>query len=303
MSTHTAFYIAIKSSIISIKALFFFERIDEVSKLEVRNGVSLITFDLLSKYGIKHCFSTRLGGVSSKQFESMNLGFGRGDSEENVLENYRRIAAALGVNIERMCLSQQTHTTNVRIMTGEDAGNGIVRKLPYSDVDGMITDEKGMTLVTFYADCVPLFFYDPVRKVIGLSHSGWRGTVGKIGAETVRKMVESYGSRPEDIIACVGPSICGKCYEVSGDVADRFAAAFDRAKEKGIIGPSLFNPDNHDKYMLDLWKANKLVFLEAGIREENIEITEYCTHCNPDLFYSHRTMGADRGSLAAFMCL
>lgn len=271
----------------------------------VKNDVTLMTFESLEKHGVKHGFSTKLGGVSTGVYESMNLGFGRGDSEENVHKNYERMAAALGVKKDKMCLSQQTHTTNVRVMTEEDAGNGIVRPLPYKDVDGMITNVKGMTLVTFYADCVPLYFYDPAKQVIGLSHSGWRGTVGKIGKNTIELMHKTYGCEPKDILCCIGPSICKKSYEVSSDVIEQFEIAFgaDKIRTEGIIGKSIMHPDDADKYMLDLWKANEAVFIEAGIPKSNIEITDYCTHCNPNLFYSHRIMGAERGSLAAFMSL
>lgn len=267
------------------------------------NDITVMTYDSLKKYKLPHCMSTRQGGVSSGVYESMNLGFGRGDSDENVRDNYKRMAAVLGVDMNKMCLSQQTHTTNVRVITAEDAGNGIVRPLPYTDVDGMITDVKGITLVTFYADCVPLFFYDPVREVIGLSHSGWRGTVGKIGQVTIEKMKETYGSRAEDIICCIGPSICKDCYEVSEDVIQEFVKAFGEDRKSMLCSPSKFHPDDPSKYMLDLWMANKLVFLDAGIKEENIEVTDYCTKCNPKLFYSHRIMGANRGSLAAFLGL
>ena len=272
---------------------------------KIKNGVTIMTFDSLEKLGVKHCFSTKLGGVSEGVYESMNLGFNRGDSDENVQSNFERMAAALGVDKNCMCLSQQTHTTNVRVMTKEDAGNGIVRPLPYTDVDGMITDVKGMTLVTFYADCVPLYFYDPVKQVIGLSHSGWRGTVGKIGKNTIELMCKTYGCNISDVKCCIGPSICKDCYEVSEDVIEQFEAAFgkDLVHESGMVIPSTLHPGEPGKYMLDLWKANETVFLEAGISRENIEITDYCTHCRPELFYSHRIMGAKRGSLAAFLCL
>ncbi len=270
---------------------------------EINNNVTYMTFDLFKKANVKHGFSTRLGGVSSGVFESMNLGFNRGDRDENVHENYKRIAKALNMNYERMCLSKQTHTTNVIVVDEKDAGNGIVRPLPYDNVDGLITNVKDMPLVTFYADCVPLFFYDPVKEVVALSHSGWRGTVGKIGKITVEKMHSTFGCNVKDIICGVAPSICKDCYEISKDVADEFIKAFGEEKSKELLRPSIFNPDDSNKFMLDLWTACKFNFLEAGIKEEHIEITDYCTRCNPDLFYSHRIMGANRGSLAAFISL
>lgn len=270
---------------------------------EVKNGVTYLTFDNLKKRGVKHGFSTRLGGVSTGVYESMNLGFGRGDSDENVRENFRRMASALDMDYERMCLSRQTHTTNVRIVDEKDAGNGIVRPIPYDDVDGLITNVKNLPLVTFYADCVPLFLYDPVKEAVALSHSGWRGTVGKMGAVTVEKMGEHFGCRPEDIICGIAPSICKKCYEVSRDVAEEFRAAFGEIAADKMLSPSVFNPSDPGKYMLDLWEACRQVFLDAGIREENIEVTDHCTRCEPDLFFSHRVMGKDRGSHAAFISL
>lgn len=270
---------------------------------EIVNGVTFMTFDLFKQAGVKHGFSTRLGGVSEGVYASMNLGFNRGDMDARVHENYRRMAHALDMNYDRMCLSKQTHTTNVRIVTEEDAGNGLHKPLPYDDVDGLITNVKDMPLVTFYADCVPLFLYDPVKEVVALSHSGWRGTVGKIGKVTVDKMVEAFGCKREDIICGVAPSICKDCYEISNDVAEEFRKAFGKQAEESLLRPSTFNPDDPDKYMLNLWEACRLVFIEAGISEDHIEITDYCTRCNPELFYSLRIMGANRGSLAAFISL
>lgn len=268
-------------------------------------GVTFLTFDLLEKAGVKHCFSTRIGGVSEGCFESMNLGFGRGDSDENVRKNFELMADALEVDVNKMCLSQQTHTTNVRVITEQDAGNGIIRPLPYTDVDGMVTNVKGITLVTFYADCIPLYFYDPEHEAIGLSHGGWRGTVGKIGKNTIELMARTYGTNPSRLICGIGPGVGGECYEVSGEVVEKFREAFGEKTlaDNNIVRSSTINPDNPDKYMLDLKNANRLVFEEAGVRRENIEISEFCTHCDAKLFYSHRIMGADRGSLAAFMKL
>ena len=175
---------------------------------------------------VRHGFSTRLGGVSEGYYASMNLSFDRGDKKEAVAENFRRIGEALGVRCEDMVLSRQTHTTNVRIVTDTDRGKGITRERDYTDVDGLVTNVPGICLVTSYADCVPLFFVDPVKKVIGLSHSGWRGTVGKIGRKTVELMHERFGSDPADILAAVGPSVCMDCYEVSSDVIEKFKEAF-----------------------------------------------------------------------------
>ena len=191
---------------------------------ERENGETpYLEFSLLRETGlVDHGFSTRLGGVSSGDFASLNLSFDRGDDPEAVRENFRRIGAAIGVRSEDMVLSQQTHTTNIRLVTEEDRGKGITKERDYTDVDGLVTNVPGICLVTSYADCVPLYFVDPVKKAIGLSHSGWRGTVGKIGRKTVEMMTEQFGSDPKDILAAVGPSVCVDCYEVSGDVIERF---------------------------------------------------------------------------------
>ena len=182
--------------------------------IQIRNAgtVPFLAYPMLDAPGVAvHGFSTRLGGVSREHLSSMNLGFGRGDAEEHVYENFRRIGESIGVSSEDMVLSQQTHTTNVQVVKEADRGRGITKPLGWTDVDGLVTDVPGLVLVTFYADCVPLFFLDPVKHAVGLSHSGWRGTVGKIGKVTVETMVREYGSRPEDILAAVGPSICQDC--------------------------------------------------------------------------------------------
>ncbi len=171
---------------------------EQEGKMEVRekNGVTYLSYPSFEKIPqVVHGFSTRLGGVSEGIYSSMNLSFTRGDSEEAVRENYRRMADALGFSCEDIVTSDQTHTTNVRVITEEDRGNGITRPRPYTDVDGMVTNVPGLVLATFYADCVPLFFVDPIHGAVGLSHSGWRGTAGKIGAVTVEKMRETYGTR------------------------------------------------------------------------------------------------------------
>lgn len=266
---------------------------------EIEKETPYLEYPMFSNTGIvRHGFSTRLGGVSQGDYTSMNLSFTRGDDEVAVRENYRRMAKAIGVTCENMVLSQQTHTTNVRVVTEADRGKGIMRPLDYTDVDGMVTNVPGICLVTFYADCVPLYFVDTHRKAIGLSHSGWRGTVGKIGKETVRKMTEEYGCDPKDILAAVGPSICMDCYEVSEDVILKFKENFAQKYWK-----DLFYKKENGKYQLNLWKANEIIFKEAGILPEHIAVTNVCTHCNSKILYSHRTSGNRRGNLAAFLAL
>lgn len=260
-------------------------------------SMTWLSYPALSKIpGIVHGFSTRIGGVSEGHLSSMNLGFSCGDDPENVRENFRRIAAAIGFYPESMVFSQQTHTTNVRKVTREDRGKGYDRPLDYTDVDGLITNVPGLVLTTFYADCVPLYFVDPVHYAVGLSHSGWRGTVGKIGKVTVERMEEEYGSRPQELIAAIGPSICQDCYEVSEDVIEMFAQNFAPEVQK-----KLYYRKENGKYQLNLWEANRIVLQEAGIPAQNIHVTDICTCCNHEQLFSHRASQGKRGSLAAFL--
>lgn len=258
-----------------------------------RNGVPYLAYPLFEQTGIvNHGFSTRLGGVSSGCFTSMNISTTRGDNPEHVARNRELIAQAIGVEVSDFTYTYQTHTTNVAVVKEEDKGK------QFMETDGLVTDVPGICLVTFYADCVPLYFVDPVRKVIGLSHSGWRGTARKMGKVTVEKMREVYGCKPEDILAAVGPSICQDCYEVSEDVTDRFQEVF-----REELWPKLFFKKENGKYQLNLWEANRQVLLEAGILEQHMALTNLCTHCNSDILFSHRAVGGKRGNLSAFLAI
>ncbi|MGI6118279.1 MAG: peptidoglycan editing factor PgeF [Bilifractor sp.] len=261
-------------------------------------GLPILTFPQLSECGIvTHGFTTRLGGVSQGYFSSLNLSFSRGDDPGAVRENFRILAKALRVPESRFVFSDQTHTSNVRIVTEEDAGKGIVRESDFRDIDGMITDTPGLMLFTFHADCPPVYLVDPVRRAIGLSHSGWRGTAARIGKVTLERMRENFGTDPADVLAAVGPSICRSCYEVSEDVAEIFRAEFSGQENE------IMDRKENGKYQLDLWKTNELILLEAGVRPENISVTDLCTSCNPDLLFSHRRTNGKRGNLAAFLML
>ena len=240
-----------------------------------KNGVLYVTFPLLdAEQGFVHGFSTRIGGVSEGDLSSMNLSFTRGDDPERVRENYRRIAAAVGFETDRLVLTHQTHTNHVRVVTEADAGKGFVRERDYTDVDGLVTDVPQLVLTTFYADCVPLFFIDPVHRAIGLSHSGWRGTVSDIAAATVKTMQGEYGSRPEDLLVGIGPSICQDCYEVSEDVIEEFRASYE---EK--LWMCLYREKGNGKYQLNLWEACRQNLLRAGVLPDRIEVTDLCTCC------------------------
>lgn len=267
----------------------------------------LLKYPLLEELGIvKHCFTTRIGGVSEGIFGTMNLSFTRGDDKSAVEENYRRLAEAMEVDYENFVFTDQTHTVNVRKVSMADAGKGLVRERDYQDVDGLITNEPGLVLSTFFADCVPLYFVDPVHRAIGMSHSGWRGTVARMGKVTLEAMQREYGTKPEDVICAIGPSICQDCYEVSWDVAEEFAKEFS-GHEQEILMESPKNEAIQEqadkKYQLNLWRANEIVLLEAGVKKEHIAVTDICTCCNPDVLFSHRASHGKRGNLGGFLCL
>lgn len=278
-----------------------------------------LTFPSLEKTGlVRHLVTTRFGGVSEGEFSTMNFSFSRGDSEVHVLENYHRIGQVLGCRPEDMVASQQTHTTNIRQVKGIDRGKGITRPLDYQNVDGLMTNEPGLALVTFFADCVPLLFVDPIHHAIGSAHSGWRGTAAKMGQCMVTAMGEEFGTKPEDLQVAIGPSICQACYEVSREVAEQFA---DLDKETEMLKQEILSKEayhnNADggilrvvgpgaaegKYQLDLWLANLLILLQAGIPLPQIAITDICTMHNSRNLFSHRASGGKRGNIAAFLML
>lgn len=264
-----------------------------------RDGVEYLTFPILEKTGaVKHLFTTRKGGVSQGMYASMNLSFHRGDDREAVAENYRRIARVLECSSEDFVCAVQTHTTNIRVVTREDRGKGVTREPDYTDVDGLVTAVPDIVLVTYYADCVPLYFVDEKKRVIGLAHSGYRGTLQGMGRKMVRTMEEGFGCRTADIKAVIGPSICVNCYEVGEEVAAEFADAFP--KEQAQI---LLPGKTEGKYQLNLWEANRRILTEAGILEENLTVTDVCTCCNPTELFSHRASKGKRGNLAAFLSL
>lgn len=277
-----------------------YKNTEQIFKTKESGGVPYLSFSALEETGlVTDGFSTRMGGVSKGKFATMNFSYCRGDDPADVLENFTRIANALHVDRDRMVVSYQTHTTNVRRITAKDEGKGVVRERDYRDVDGMITDVPGLTLVTFYADCVPLYFVDPVRRAIGLSHSGWRGTVGRMGQRTVEAMEHAFGTNPRDLVACIGPSICMDCFEVGEEVVEAFRRAFAPKWHELLSRPN----GKPGKYQLDLWKANEIILKEAGIPASQIHTTNICTLCNYQYLFSHRKMGEQRGNLAAFLCL
>lgn len=276
------------------------ERILTLQEFDCGEGqkLPLLRFPLLDETGIaENAFTTREGGVSKGIFESLNLSFTRGDDPDAVKENYRRIAAVFGKEVSDIVCSDQTHTTNVRRVDRTYGGCGVIKDRPYTDVDGLVTDEPGLILATFYADCVPLYFVDPVHKAIGLSHSGWRGTVERMGQATLDKMKAEFGTDPGDVYAAIGPSICQDCYEVSEDVAGAFKETFAGHEDEILIDKG------NGKYQLDLWKSNEIVMMDAGVKREHLAVTNICTCCNERLLFSHRASKGKRGNLGAFLML
>lgn len=272
----------------------------EHMRVNQKGEMVYLTYPLLEETGmVNHLFTTRMGGVSEGIYRSMNLSYTRGDSREAVDENFRRVAGALSCSVEDIVCSDQTHTTNLRVVGRADGGKGITGKRDYSDVDGLLTDEPGVYLATFFADCVPLYFVDTKRAAIALAHSGWRGTVARMGRCVVEKMKEVYGTDPADLVAAVGPSICQECYEVSEDVADAFAAEFRKPGQEQEI----LYAKGGGKYQLDLWRANEIVLAEAGIPAERIQVTDLCTCHNHRYLFSHRASHGQRGNLGAFLGL
>lgn len=282
------------------------------AQLKKKGAVSFFTFPMYENIPfIRHGFSTREGGVSKGYLGTMNLSYSRGDEDANVDENYHRICQALDMDTKNLVLSDQIHETEVYRAGKKDCQGNDLKEKKLTGIDGLVTNEKNTVLSTSYADCVPLFFVDEEKRAIGLSHSGWRGTVGKIGAKTVDKMQKEFGSRPEKLKVMIGPSICQECYEVSKDVKEAFEdfvsveQIADVQKMQTVevqeLVDCVFQRKKAEKYQLDLWMANKLILMEAGVVEKNIGVSCVCTCCNSELLYSHRASKGMRGNLSAFL--
>lgn len=265
--------------------------------------VPLIESPLLQEIrGLRHGFSTRKGGVSKEHLSSLNLGFNLGDEREKVLENFRILGSLFEAKPEDFVLTQQTHSANVRRVGKEDRGKGIFRERNYTDVDALITNEEGVILTAFSADCVPILFYDKGHRAIASCHSGWRGTHGRILARVIEVMQREFSSKPEEIYIAIGPSICKNCYEVSEDVGEAFLEAFPALREE-TKNASPIERVSEEKFHIDLWELNRIIALEAFIPPENISISGYCTMERPDLFFSHRYSQGRRGVQGAFISL
>lgn len=241
-------------------------------------------------------FTTRYGGVSSGPFESLNLNFFRGDDPGKVLENFRLLAEDLGVSPDDMVLSKQVHGCSILRVDESHKGMGIVRERSYGPVDGLTTDIPGIMLVTYYADCVPLYFYDPVKKAICLSHSGWRGTLLDMAGKSVKTMIDCYNSRPENIRVGIGPHIRSCCFEVGEDVAGLFFEKYPKPE-------SYARRNEKGKWTLDLEAIIRKSLSTQGIQEKHVYGCGICTRCEHDVFFSHRGSGGHTGTGAAFLMI
>lgn len=256
------------------------------------------TFESFDRTGaVKHCFSSRNGGVSQGVFESMNLHF-RNDEKENVIENYKIICGAIGVDYRNVVFSNQVHDDRIYCVDENDRGKGLLTESDIENIDGLITDRKDVVLTAFFADCVPVYFLDPAKKIAAVVHSGWRGTVKQIGPKAVLKMVEMYGCDKKDILAGIGPSIGKCCFEVDYPVVSEFEKSLPFSES--YIFKDI---EKEDKYKIDLRGVIRESLIYSGIDGGNIETADLCTKCRGDLFFSHRRMGSERGSMAGLITL
>ncbi len=269
-----------------------------------RGDVVYLTFPSFENLpSVWHAFSTRLGGVSQGIYSSMNLNFKCGDDETTVRENYRIFCGAISVDPETLVASDQTHTANIRAVTKEDRGKGFLRPRDWKDVDGLVTGDEQVTLVTHYADCVPLFFADPVRRVVAAAHAGWKGTALGIADKMVRTMRDDFGCDPSDIRVGIGPSIGPCCFEVDGAAAKAFLDLPEPIRRGCIRERPVVSDPSVLKYDVSLQGVNQNLLLRAGIRQEHLEIAGICTRCNQDWLFSHRATKGRRGGMIAVIGL
>jgi len=253
---------------------------------------------LLQYQGVRHFVSTRGGGFSDPPYDSLNLGFHVGDDPENVLKNRERLADTIGIPLTHFTIGRQIHSGNVTIVSEALRGKGSIDHSEAIDAtDAMVTTVPDTCLMVLVADCVPMLFFDPGRRVIGVAHAGWHGTLQCVARNTVRAMEKAFGSSPQDIVVGMGPSIGPCCYEVGPEVIARVEGIFPRGKE------CLLNESKGGKGYFDLWKANLVQLLRAGVEGKNIEMAEKCTGHNPELFFSYRHQRGDTGRFGAGIAL
>ena len=263
------------------------------------NQIPYLSFTIYKDLPVKAVVSTRKGGTSPAPYDSMNMGLHTGDSPENVLENRRRFFEELGIPAGNLINCRQVHGTHIEIVTKKDCGRGALSlESSIPGTDGLITEEPDVPLTMNYADCTPLFFYDPLRKVIGLSHGGWRGTAGNIVGKTVNLMVEKFGCDPKDILGAIGPAIGFENFEVGEEVVEAMRSLFTPSEFK-----NLYKTKPNGKYLFALAEANHVLMKKAGLSENHIEDCHLCTWDRTDLFYSYRKDHGDTGRHMAVLMM
>ena len=262
-----------------------------------QNGLVYLTADgFEAAGGVAHGFSTRLGGVSDGIYASLNLGMNRGDDPDKVRENYRRFCAAIGADVKQVVCASQVHGDTVRPVTTADLGIGLDEGEPWQ-ADGLVTDIPGVVLTVFTADCLPILLYDPVRKVVGAVHAGWRGTALGIVTRAVDRMVDCYGCDRLDILAAIGPGISKCCFETHEDVPNAMTESMGASALHCIqVLPT-------GKFHVDLKGLNACRLKAAGLDPDHIAVSDDCTSCMPDKYWSHRYTHGQRGSQAAMILL
>ena len=260
----------------------------------IENNKDGLIYMSSDKIGARHAFTTRYGGVSEGIFASFNLGSNRGDNPEHVRENYRRLCALMGVGIDDCAVTNQVHKNDIRIVDKKDK-HICMSKVPY-EVDGIVTNERGLPIICMVADCVPVLLWDGVHSVVAAVHCGWRSSVGDILKNAIDAMC-SLGAVPADIHAALGPALGRCCFESDDDVPNAIEVYLGGDIE------GLFDYRADGKTMVDLRAANARRLLQLGLAEENIDISEECTYCSHDKYWSHRFTKGNRGSQAAIIVL
>lgn len=247
------------------------------------------TAPLLEETGVaRHAFSTRLGGTA----DELNLGAHTDISRERLEDNYARFCGAAGIDPRRLVLAEQTHSDHIAVVDKSYCGSGLYVPSLLSETDALVTDRPGVALATFYADCTPILLLDPVRRVAASVHSGWRGTLARIGRKAVQLMRERFGCDPADIRAAIGPSIMQCHFEVGPEVAAQFAGTFGADAAPHML-------QRGEKFYIDTQSINVGQLCAEGIRRGHIALSGLCTVCRRDEFFSHRGDGAGTGRLCA----
>ena len=271
-------------------------------QVEAQNGVIYVQAAQLADTGmVRHGFTSRIGGISQAPYEGLNLSWNRTNSVEETRRNVAIACEAMEIDPDDLVVVNGVHGVNVHVVNAADRGWGyhyLYQGSGQPTFDGLVTNDPAVCLNTVHADCTPVFLLDPVKRAIGLCHSGWRGTVIGMARNTIAAMEQAYGTRPEDLIVAVGPNIGKCCFQVSQDVVDAIQAAYPRhiqfyTPDAGIAG----------KYHADLLRLTAYDLYQKGVRRENITIADLCTCCREDLFYSYRRGGPNRGAMNSFLQL